>query len=193
MEDVLAILRDERRPLGPSIADVLFRAVDQLRALLSDVDGTPHPNTPETVSIVAELGACTKTLVRHNPTAAEARRVLLVEDSPSVRQVETFLLQDAGYVVDTAEAGNEALERASTAEYVLVVAGVETRDLRGPDLVLALRASGSGTPVPVLLTMTDHGPSSPASTDDVVFAPKGRLGNDSFLRVVREMTAQAAA
>jgi len=29
--------------------------------------------------------------------------VLLVEDSPSVRQVETFILQDAGFVVDVAD------------------------------------------------------------------------------------------
>jgi chemotaxis protein histidine kinase CheA len=192
LEDVLGVLRDETRPLEPSTADVLFRAVDRLRALLSAVDGTPRPSTPETLAIVAELAACTTTLTWPNLTATEAPRVLLVEDSPSVRQVETFLLQDAGFVVDAAEAGNEALERAHRVQYVLVIAGVETRELRGPDLVLALRAAASGPPVPVLLTMTDHGPSSPASTGDVVFAPKGKLGNADFLRVVRELTRQAA-
>lgn len=193
MEDVLGVLRDDRRPLEPSTADIMFRAVDQLRALLALVDGTPHPSTPETLSIVAELAGCTKTLSRPGPSDSEAPRVLLVEDSPSVRQLETFLLQDGGYVVDAAEAGNEALQRASTAHYVLIIAGVETRDLRGPDLVLALRAGASGRPVPVLLTMTDHGPASPPSTGDVVFAPKGRFGNDNFLRVVRELTDQGAA
>ena len=166
LEDVLGVLRDERRPLERATADVLFRGVDQLRALVSGADGSPHPSTPETLAIVAELAACTTTtLAAPKPTATDAPpRVLLVEDSPSVRQVETFLLQDAGFVVDAAEAGNEALERAHQVQYVLVIAGVETRDLRGPDLVLALRAGASGPPVPVLLTMTDHGPSSPAST-----------------------------
>jgi chemotaxis protein histidine kinase CheA len=194
LEDVLGVLRDERRPLVRATADVLFRGVDQLRALLSGADGSPHLSTPETLAIVAELAACTTTtLAAPKPTAADAPRVLLVEDSPSVRQVETFLLQDAGFVVDAAQAGNEALERAHAVQYVLVVAGVETRELRGPDLVLALRAGASGPPVPVLLTMTDHGPSSPASTEDVVFAPKGRLGTTDFLRAVRELTKPAAA
>jgi chemotaxis protein histidine kinase CheA len=194
LEDVLGVLRDDRRPLERTIADVLFRAVDRLRVVLTTVDGEPHPSAPETQALVAELAACTTTARSSSaPAVADARRVLLVEDSPSVRQVETFLLQDAGFVVDAAVAGHEALERAHSGHYVLVIAGVETRDLRGPDLVLALRASASGPLVPVLLTMTDHGPSSPASTDDVVFAPKGRLGNADFVRVVRQLTAQAAA
>jgi chemotaxis protein histidine kinase CheA len=194
MEDVLGVLRDQRRPFEHAIADVLFRAVDRLRAVLPDVDGTPCPTTPETQALVAELAGCTTTtLPARLVPIAEARRVLLVEDSPSVRQVETFLLQDAGFVVDAAEAGNEALERAHQVQYVLVIAGVETRELRGPDLVVALRAGASGPPVPVLLTMTDHGPSSPAATGDVVFAPKGRLDSADFLRVVRELTAPVAA
>ena len=43
LEDVLGVLRDERRPLVRATADVLFRAVDRLRALLSDVDGVLIP------------------------------------------------------------------------------------------------------------------------------------------------------
>jgi chemotaxis protein histidine kinase CheA len=193
LEDVLGVLRDEGRPLERGTADVMFRTVDRLRALLPEVEGTPHPSTRETLAIVAELAACTAPPIARAPIADGEPRVLLVEDSPSVRQVETFLLQDAGFVVDAAEAGNEALERAHRVQYVLVIAGVETRELRGPDLVTALRAGASGPPVPVLLTMTDHGASSPASTANVVFAPKGRLGNPDFLRVVRELTARAAA
>jgi chemotaxis protein histidine kinase CheA len=193
LEGVLSVLRDERRPLERATADALFRAADRLRALADTVDGTPRPSTPETLAIVAELAACTTTLIPPNVSGGAAPRVLLVEDSPSVRQVETFLLQDAGFVVDAAEAGNEAVERASRVAYVLVIAGVETRELRGPELVLALRAGASGPPVPVLLTMTDHGPTAPASTGNVVFAPKGRFGDADFLRVVRQLTAQAAA
>lgn len=193
LEDVLSVLRDDGRPLERAVADVLFRGVDRLRVLVASADGTPQSSAPETLAIVAELAACLKTPAPSNPTAGGAPRVLLVEDSPSVRQVEAFLLQDAGFVVDLAEAGNEAVERALQVQYVLVIAGVETRDLRGPDLVLALRAGAAGPTVPVLLTTTDHGPASPASTDDVVFAPKGRLGNTDFLSVVRKLTDQAAA
>lgn len=194
LEDVLGVLRDHRRTLDPSTADVVLRTVDRLRILLPDADGSAQLTSAETVSIVAELAACANGLAPLRPTIdPTGRRVLLVEDSPSVRQVETFLLQDAGFVVDTAEDANEALERARAVPYVLVIAGLETRELRGPDLVAALRAHGSGPNVPVLLTTTDHGPSSPASTFDVVFAPKGHLGNADFLHAVRQLTLQAAA
>ncbi len=194
LEDVLGVLRDERRPLERGIADVLFRGVDRLRAIAANMDGTAQPSTAETLALVAELAECT-TITPGPPVelAVEERRVLLVEDSPSVRQVETFLLEDAGFVVDSADAGDEALECARRVRYVLVVAGVETRELRGPDLALALRAGAAGPPVPVLLTMTDHGPSAPASTADVAFAPKGRLGNPDFVRIVRNLTGSVAA
>jgi HPt (histidine-containing phosphotransfer) domain-containing protein len=194
LENVLSILRDHRRTLDRGTADVVFRALDRLRALLPAADGVPHPSTPETLSIVAELAACTTGLapVPSTPVVA-GPRVLLVEDSPSIRQIETWLLQDAGFGVDTAADANEALVRARAMRYGLIIAGIETRELRGPDLVVALRAGASGPTVPVLLTSTDHGVSLPAPIPDVVLAPKGRLGSGDFLRVVRELTVKVAA
>jgi len=194
LEDVLGILRDGGRPLDASIAEVMFRAVDQLQVLIAVVDGAPHPSTPATVAIVSALTACIAApspSVQHS--AGDAPRVLLVEDSPSVRQVETFLLQDAGFIVDAAEAGNEAVERACTVQYVLVIAGIETRELRGPDLVRALRAGAAGPNLPALLTTTDPVPGSIPSGVDLVYAPKGRFGDGEFVRVVRELTARRRA
>jgi chemotaxis protein histidine kinase CheA len=206
LEDVLGVLRDDRRPFERALADVMYRTVDRLRALLPDLDGAPHPSSADTLALVAELAQCVTPASTTRPTppsldvlaaapapADEAPRVLLVEDSPSVRQVETLLLQEAGFVVDAAEAGNAAVEQARRVRYVLVIAGVETRELRGPDLVLALRASASEPPVPVVLTMTDYGPSAPAATIDVAFGPKGRLGSTDFLRAVHGLMASVAA
>jgi CheY-like chemotaxis protein/HPt (histidine-containing phosphotransfer) domain-containing protein len=194
LEDVLGVMRDHRRALDASTADVVLRTVDRLRILVPEANGSSQHTSAETQSIIGELGACASGLAPLQLTIGPAGpRVLLVEDSPTLRQVETYLLQDAGFVVDTADGANEALARARAVPYVLVIAGVETRELRGPDLVVALRADGSTPHVPVLLTTTDHGPSSPASTFDVVFGPKGHLGNPDFLRAVRQLTLQAAA
>jgi CheY-like chemotaxis protein/HPt (histidine-containing phosphotransfer) domain-containing protein len=194
LEDVLGVMRDHRRTLDASTADVVLRTVDRLRILVPEANGSSQLTSAETLSIIGELAACASGLAPLQLTIGLAGpRVLLVEDSPSVRQVETFLLQDGGFIVDTAADSTEALQRAQAMDYALVIAGVETRELRGPDLVVALRAHDSGPHVPVLLTTTDHGPSSPASTFDVAFAPKGHLGNPDFLRAVRELTLQAAA
>jgi chemotaxis protein histidine kinase CheA len=194
LEDVLGVLRDDRRPLERLTADVFFRAVDRLRLLLHGVADANHQSTPETLSLISELAACT-TIATPPPRATNstAARVLLVEDSPTVRQVESFLLHDAGFVVDAAGGAQEALAFARAMEYVLVIAGIETREMRGPDLIRALREGAPGRPVPVLLTTTDSGPTSPARSRDVVFAPKGKLDADDFLRVVRELMLQAAA
>jgi chemotaxis protein histidine kinase CheA len=194
LENVLGALRDDGRVLSPVMAQVMFQAVDQLKALVAVEDGAPHASTPATLAIVAALTACTSTtsITPAEPGGAQ-QRVLLVEDSPSVRQVETFLLQDAGFIVDTVEAGNQALERANSVTYALVIAGVETRDVRGPELARALRAGAAGRQLPVLLTTTDDLPEATSSNVDLVFALKGRLDDDEFLRTVRELTAMQAA
>jgi chemotaxis protein histidine kinase CheA len=194
LEDVLGVLRDDRRPLERLTADVFFRAVDRLRLLLLGVEHANRQSTPETLALMSELAAGT-TFATPPPQVANssAAGVLLVEDSPTVRQVESFLLHDAGFVVDATGDAQEALAFARAMEYVLVIAGVETRQMRGPDLVRALRESVPGRPVPVLLTTTDFGPTSPMRSRDVVFAPKGKLDTDDFLHVVGELMLQAAA
>jgi chemotaxis protein histidine kinase CheA len=187
LEDVLGVLRDQNRPLDTPITRALFDTVDQLRMLVPQVDGVAHPSAPATLEIVAALSASisdSESLVEMEHDSA--MRVLLVEDSPSVRQVETYLLQDAGFAVDPVTAGDEALQRARSQHYALVIAGVETRDLRGPDLARALGAS-----VPVLLTSTDYQAGAPAVPDAWALGPKGKLGQDEFIQHVREMTTRS--
>ncbi len=72
-------------------------------------DGSPQPSTPDTRALIVELAASTTPTATApvasanlEAPAAEAPRVLLVEDSPSVRQVQTYFLEDAGFVVAVA-------------------------------------------------------------------------------------------
>ncbi len=55
---------------------------------------------------------------------------LLVEDSATVRMLESMLLIEAGFEVDAVADGREALARATAQPYSLLVTGVETRGLR---------------------------------------------------------------
>ena len=52
-------------------------------------------------------------------------RILLVEDNPMNRQVATEVLQSAGIFVDTANNGQEAIDRVSTGDYQLVLMDVQ--------------------------------------------------------------------
>jgi DNA-binding response OmpR family regulator len=75
-------------------------------------------------------------------------RVLVVDDDPTVAEVVAGYLDRAGYAVDRAETGPEALERAAAHRPDLVVLDLMLPGIDGLEVCRRLRASG---PVPVIM------------------------------------------
>jgi signal transduction histidine kinase/ActR/RegA family two-component response regulator len=73
-----------------------------------------------------------RSIVRTLPRGRE--RVLLVEDDPHVRAVAARVLQDAGYGVQTASAGREALAYLEATNYDVLVSDVVMPGLSGVEL-----------------------------------------------------------
>ncbi len=73
---------------------------------------------------------------------APAMRVLVVEDDPVSRQVARLLLERLGALVSTAENGAEAVERASSESFELVLMDVHMPVMDGLAATRALRAMG---------------------------------------------------
>ncbi|MCY2989598.1 MAG: response regulator [Planctomycetota bacterium] len=82
--------------------------------------------------------------------AQVARRILVVDDSPTTRAVLRNVFTAAGYVVCTASDGAEALERLRSQAFDLVVTDVEMPRLNGLDLTRQIKAK-FGLPV-ILVT-----------------------------------------
>jgi PAS domain S-box-containing protein len=90
------------------------------------------------------------------PRAAEAAampklpaglRVLLVEDSPQVREFAEGLLIDLGCAVVATESAEEALARLATDGFDLVLSDVVMPGMSGVELALELQESHPGVPV----------------------------------------------
>ncbi len=81
-------------------------------------------------------------------------RVLLIDDDPSLLDVLVLSLQDAGYTVDAARDGIEALELLAARHPDLVISDVNMPRLDGFSLCRRLRESGDAVPI-VLLTSRD--------------------------------------
>ena len=83
--------------------------------------------------------------------AAAATRVLVVDDSATVREVERQLLTRAGYVVDTAIDGVDGWNALVAGRYELVVTDVDMPRMNGIDLVRSIKQDPRLKAIPVMI------------------------------------------
>jgi two-component system chemotaxis sensor kinase CheA len=87
--------------------------------------------------------------------AREHTKVLVVEDSFTVRELQRSILEAAGYRVATARNGREALRCLEVdVDIGLVLTDIEMPELDGIELVRAIRADERHTELPVVIVTT---------------------------------------
>ena len=89
------------------------------------------------------------------PVARETRlapKILVVEDSFTVRELQRSILHAAGYRVEIACDGSEGLERVSAdAEIDLVITDLEMPKMNGLELTRAIRARAESASLPIVI------------------------------------------
>src|SRR5215831_11793880 len=80
-----------------------------------------------------------------------AARILIVDDSLTIRRALEFILKPHGYALDFAADGREALDRAAAFGPDLVLLDYVLPDMRGPDVCAALSAMYETASTPVIL------------------------------------------
>ena len=91
------------------------------------------------------------------PVAAGGRRVLLVDDSISVRKFVGQMLDRAGFEVTTANDGAEALAKIADARFDVVVTDLEMPRVNGYELLDNLRRRPEARALPVIVLTTRAG------------------------------------
>jgi two-component system chemotaxis response regulator CheY len=84
-------------------------------------------------------------------------RILVVDDSTTMRQMVSFTLTDAGHEVTEAADGNKALAEAKGKKFDLVITDVNMPGMNGIDLVKSLRALDEFKFTPILVLTTESG------------------------------------
>jgi len=79
------------------------------------------------------------------------KSILVVDDDKSILRTFTRILQKAGYNVDVAETGNEAIEKAEKNKYDLTLVDIRLPDMDGTDLLIKLKDDMRDT-VKIVLT-----------------------------------------
>ena len=86
-------------------------------------------------------------------------KLLLVDDEPRTAELTAELLRRAGYAVDVATSGMEALERVRLGSPDLMLLDYEMPDMEAPEVLDSLRSGADRVPFPVIiLTGARHSP-----------------------------------
>jgi len=83
----------------------------------------------------------------------ESDRILIIDDDEYIRITIAMTLKNAGYQVDTAEDGEEAIKKAAANFYNLALIDIRLPDMEGTQLLTALRDT---TPKMVKIILTGY-------------------------------------
>src|SRR5262249_22652937 len=120
------------------------------------------------VQLLLDLGAlATRALRRARapqrvriPPAQHPLRLLVVDDSRSVREALSAMLAGAGYRVETASDGWEAWEVLQDSTFDLVLTDLEMPRLSGYDLITKIRTDAELRDLPIVVVSSQTSPNS---------------------------------
>ena len=196
VEDVLARLRDGGQPIDAPTADALFRAVDCMAELVEGRSPGVARMAEVSAALLAGAGGAPEPAPSEPAASSNAGRVLLVEDSATVRMLEQMQLAELGLEVDALGDGRQAVARALEQPYDLVVSGVEIRGLRGLELVAVLKALPQYQSRPFVLMTSDENAADRRRAAELgvdAYIRRGDFGQRRLIETVRELLGRAEA
>lgn len=83
------------------------------------------------------------------------RKILAADDSVSIRQMVSHTLKEAGYQVETANDGAEALRKAKSGQYDVIISDVNMPNMDGLEFVRQVRSVPQYKFTPILMLTTE--------------------------------------
>lgn len=82
-------------------------------------------------------------------------RVLVVDDEPAIRALVAKIVERAGYPVDTARDGADAIEKLETTRYAVIVLDLMMPNIDGFGLIRHLKERGGARPAIIVVSAGD--------------------------------------
>ena len=120
--------------------------------------------------------------------------IMVVDDSVSIRQVVSRLMEDQGWKVITAKDGIDALDKLSESRPDLVVLDIEMPRMNGYEFLGALKAQVGYEDIPVVMltsrTATKHRDKAKAlGAKGFIIKP---YNDDEFVRLILNLTGRGS-
>lgn len=83
------------------------------------------------------------------------KQVLIVDDSPSMRQMVTFTLAEDGFDIVEADCGTSALDKLSGASANCVITDINMPGMNGIELIKSIRSNDKHKFTPIIVLTTE--------------------------------------
>lgn len=179
------------RPLDPRLGNVPHIAAaavrgDGLPAFVADVDDLVRSLKRE-----VQEGRALGVPGRHAALEKHARqRILVVDDSITVREVERQLLARRGYAVEVAVDGKEGFNALRASHYDLLITDVDMPRMTGIELVRAVRKDPRLAELPIIIvSYKDREEDRRAGLEAgaSAYLTKGSFQDESLIRMVEDL------
>lgn len=129
-----------------------------------------------------------------NQQDSTSKRVLVVDDSLTVREVEKKLLESRGYLVDVAVDGVDAWNTVRSGKYRLVISDVDMPRMNGIELVTLIKADAALRNTPVMMVSYKDRPEDKqkgleAGAD--YYLTKGSFHDETLVEAVKDLIGDA--
>ena len=160
--------------------------------LIMDVDDLKR--TIATIAFGQKL--CTVNVESEAQAVTNRKRVLIVDDSLTVRELERKLLDSLGYAVDVAVDGMDGWNAIRTGNYDLMITDIDMPRLDGIELLRLVRQDSRLKPLPVVVVSykdreEDRNRGLEAGAD--YYLTKSSFHDDTLSRVVADLIGEAVA
>jgi two-component system chemotaxis sensor kinase CheA len=125
-----------------NVSGAIIMASGEVVVVLDIVDLMAHSS----LSFSSDMGKEQAPRVKH-----KEKRILVVEDAFSTRELEKSILETHGYLVDTAVDGLDALDRMTGTQYDLVVSDLEMPRMDGFELCKTLKQREEYKDIPFVM------------------------------------------
>lgn len=83
-------------------------------------------------------------------------RILVVDDEPAIRGLVTKIVERAGYPVDNARDGEEAIQRLNATDYSVLVVDLMMPNVDGFELIEYVKHRGGKRPAIIVVSAADN-------------------------------------
>jgi two-component system, chemotaxis family, sensor histidine kinase and response regulator WspE len=180
--------------------DLVVRPLDQRLGKVKDVHAASILEDGSAVLILdlQDMIRSINQLLNHGEsqavTTAERKRILIVEDSLTVRELERKLLENHGYRVDAAVDGMDGWNALRHATYDLVITDFDMPRLNGLELIQRIRSDPKLNRLPVIIVSykereADRSAGIEAGANQ--YLSKGSFHDRTFINAVMELIGEA--